>query len=52
VIPSPFDNTVHRGDSIALTQLARISAPASARRNTIPVSGAAGIKVIVTFRPE
>src|SRR6267378_7166846 len=52
VIPSPFDNTVHSGAAIVFTQLAWISAPASVRQNTIPVSGGAGRKVILTFRPE
>ena len=52
VVPSPFDRTVQSGEAIVFTQLARISAPASVRRNTIPVSGGAGRKVILTFRPE
>ena len=47
-----LDNTVQSGDSIAFAQLARICAPASRRRNTIPVPGTAGDRVISTRRPE
>ena len=52
LIPSPSHSTVQRGDSIVLAQFARISAVESVRRNTIPVSGGAGCKVIATLWPE
>src|ERR1051325_9920765 len=51
-IPSPFDSTVDKFDSHVLDQSARISAPASIRRNTIPASGGAGYIRIVTGLPQ
>ena len=53
--PSALPIVVLRWVSTTLSQRARISAPlaaASVRRNTMPVSGAAGHKVMVTLMPE
>ena len=50
--PSRLESTVESADSMLLLQSARISAPASDRRKTMPLSGPAGCRIIVTGCPQ
>ena len=50
--PAPLTSVVHNGVSTAFSQLAAISTPGvSLRRKWMPLSGAAGCKVMLTLTP-
>jgi hypothetical protein len=52
ILPALSDSIVQPAESIAFSHEARISAPLSVLRKTIPVAGAAGINFIETRCPE
>ena len=52
IVPPPSDSIVQRVESTAFSHTARISAPVSVRRKTIPVPATAGTRLIATRCPE